>query len=197
MRPELLLLLVGLAYALIFRLLAWLRREMFSLQFIFEAVILTVVGAGLAYLGIFVFNPIVFVLLLYLITMRARLLVDLANLLARSGRFRAAERIYGLARGLGPDAPSRLVISMNQGAALILEGRTEEGIGLLKEVLETPDLSPKHLASVHYNLGVAYRHQGNNRESVHHLREAIEAMPGSIYARHAQALLKKRSGKKK
>ncbi|HID88856.1 MAG TPA: tetratricopeptide repeat protein [Anaerolineae bacterium] len=196
MRHELLLLLVGLAYALIFRLLALVRREDFSFQFVIEAVVLTLVGAGLSFLGLLRVDPIVFVLFLYLITMRSRLLVDLANLFARSGRFRLADQAYGWASRLWPDVPGRRVIAMNRGAALILEGRLEEAISLLEGVLASPRLSPKQTAAAHYNLGVAYRSRGDSHRSVRHLRAAIEALPGSVYARHAQALLKKRSGRK-
>ncbi len=197
MTHELLLLLVGLAYALIFRLLALIRREDFSFQFVIEAVVLTFVGAGLSFLGLLRIDPILFALLLYLFTMRSRLLVDLANLFARSGRFRASEWAYGLASRLGPDAPGRRVIAMNRGAALLLEGRVEEAIASLEEVLASPRLSPKQAAATHYNLGVAYRSQGDTPRSTRHLKAAIEALPGSVYARHAQALLKKRSGQKK
>jgi len=192
MSHELLLLLVGLAYALIFRLLALLRREDFSFQFAIEAVALTFLGAGLSYLGVVRFDPILFALLLYLVTMRVRWLVDLANLFARSGRFSAAQRLYDLAQRLGPDAPGRLVIAMNRGTAWILEGRIEEAVALLEGVLKAPRLSPKQTAATHYNLGVAYRSQGDLRRSAQHLRTAIETLPGSIYARHAEALLKKR-----
>lgn len=195
MSSELLLLLVGLAYALIFRLLALVRREYFSFQFVVEAVLLTFLGAGLSYLGVLRLDPILFVVLLYLVTMRVRWLVDLANLLARSARFGAAEGLYGLAGRLAPDAPGRLIIDMNRGAALILQGRLEEAVALLRSVLKAPRLSPKQAAATHYNLGVAYRGQGDLRESARHLRAAIEALPGSIYARHAEALLKKRPKK--
>ncbi len=196
MRHDLLLLLVGLAYALIFRLLALIRREEFSFQFVLEAVVITLAGAGASYLGLLRIDPIVFVLTLYLITMRSRLLVDLANLFARSGRFQAAGQTYGWASRLMPDTPGRRIIAMNRGAALILEGRLEEAISLLEEVASSPHLSPKQAAAVHYNLGVAYRSKGDTQRSVRHLRAAIEALPGSVYARHAQAMLKKRSGKK-
>ncbi|HIQ00715.1 MAG TPA: tetratricopeptide repeat protein [Anaerolineales bacterium] len=195
MAQELLLLLVGLAYALIFRLLAWVRREGFSAQFILEAVLLTLVAAGLSFLAGIRLDPILFVLLVYLVTMRARLLVDVANLVARSGRFGPAERFYGLAWRLGPDAVGRQVIATNQGAALILEGRVAEAIPLLEGVLEAPHLPPKYAAAAHYNLGVAYRSQGETRKSKEHLHAAIEALPGSIYARRAQALLRKRAGR--
>jgi len=192
MSHELLLLLVGLAYALIFRLLASLRRESFSLQFILEAVGLTALAVALSYLAGVRLDPILFVLSIYLVTMRARLLVDLANLVARSGRFGLAERLYGLAWRLGPDAHGRLVIAMNQGAARILEGRLPEAISMLEQVLEAPQLPPKYAAAAHYNLGVAYRGQGERRRSVDHLSAAIEALPGSVYARRAQMLLRKK-----
>lgn len=196
MRHEFLILLVGLAYALTFRLLAWLRRDPFSLQFILEAVGLTVLVAALSFLVGIRVDPILFLVLLYLLTMRAPLLVDLANLAARSGRFGLAERLYGLAGRLRPDVPAQLVIAMNHGAALVLEGCIPDAISLLEGVLETPGLSPKHAAATHYNLGVAYRSQGKVHKSNEHLHAAIDAFPGSIYARHAHAMLRKRSEEK-
>ncbi len=196
MRHEFLILLVGLAYALIFRLLAWMRKDAFSLQFILEAVVLTALAAALSFLGVLRLDPVLFVLLLYFLTMRSPLLVDLANLIARSGRFELAERVYGLASRLWPDEPARRVIAMNHGAALILQNRISEAIPLLEGVLEISGLSPKHAAATHYNLGIAYRCQGDNQKSNKHLHEAIDAFPGSIYARRAQALLKKRAEEK-
>ncbi len=192
MRHELLILLLGLTFALVFRLLAAMRREQFSLQFILEAVIMTLLVAGLSFFTGIQMNPVLFVVLVYLVTMRARVLVDLANLAARSGRFGLSGRLYTLARRVGPDGPSRQVIATNQGAALILEGRVLDAISLLEGVLETPPVPPKYAAAAHYNLGVAYKSQGDDRRATIHLREAIEALPGSVYARQAQAMLGKR-----
>jgi len=194
MRHEFIILLIGVAYALTFRLLAWLRREPFSLQFILEAVGLTALVAALSFLANVRMDPILFLVLLYLLTMRSPLLVDLANVAARSGRFALAEKLYSLAGRLWPDVPACLAIAMNHGAALVLQGRLPEAISLLERVLETPELSPKHAAATHYNLGVAYRNQGETQKSNDHLHAAIEAFPGSIYARHAEAMLKKHSG---
>lgn len=196
MSHELVLLLIGLFYALVFRLLGSLRRESFSFQFILEAVGLTVLAAALSFLAGIYLNPVLFLVLLYLVTMRVRLLVDLANLSARSGRFGLAERVYGLAWRLKPDEPGRQVIAMNQGAVLILAGRVSEAVPLLKKVLEAPRLSPKYAAATHYNLGVAYRKQGETQQAIKHLSAAIEAFPGSVYARRAQALLRKGIEKK-
>lgn len=190
MRHELMILLIGVAYTLTFRLLAWLRRDPFSLQFILEAMGLTALAVLLSFLSVRL-NPILFLVLLYLLTMRCPLLVDLANAAARSGRFALAEKLYGLAGRLWPDAPACLVIAMNHGTAFILEGRIPEAISLLEKVLQTPDLSPKNSAATHYNLGVAYRNQGDTQKSNDHLHAAIEAFPGSVYARHAEAMLKK------
>lgn len=193
MRHELMILLIGVAYALTFRLLAWLRRDPFSLQFILEAMGLTALAVLLSFLSIVRLHPILFLVLLYLLTMRCPLLVDLANAAARSGRFALAEKLYSLAGRLWPDAPACLVIAMNHGAAFILESRIPEAISLLEKVLQTPDLSPKNSAAAHYNLGVAYRSQGDIPKSKDHLHAAIEAFPGSVYARHAEAMLKKHS----
>jgi tetratricopeptide (TPR) repeat protein len=193
MPHELLLLVVGLSYALVFRLLAALRRETFSYRFIAEAVGLTVLAAAFCFLTGIHLNPVFFLVFLYLITMRVRLLVDMANLAARSGRFELADRVFAAAWRLAPDAPGRLVIAMNQGAVRILAGRVAEAIPLLEEVLETEELSPKYAAATHYNLGVAYHKTGDGPQAIKHLSAAIEEFPNSVYARGAQALLQKRA----
>ena len=102
MPHALILLLVGLAYALVFHALQFIRREGFSPQFILEVVGLTLVAVGLSVLRVAQVDPVALVIVLYLVTMRVRLLVDLANLVARRHRFALAERIYRLAWQLVP-----------------------------------------------------------------------------------------------
>ncbi len=187
----LLLLLVGLIYTLIFRLLGFLRREKFSLRFILEAMGMTLLVVALSLLG-FRLNPILFLLLLYLVTMRTRVLVDIANMAARR-RVSLAEQFYRLARRLWPDESGRLIIGMNEGAILTLAGRVSEAIPIMEKVLETEGLPPKYAAATHYNLGVAYHKAGEDGQLIiGHLNAAIEAMPNSVYARSAQKLLRER-----
>jgi tetratricopeptide (TPR) repeat protein len=197
MPHELLLLLVGLLYALAFRLLAFLRREGFSTQFILEAVGITAVVVALSYLTELRLNPVLFLAGLYTITLRSRLLVDLANLAARSGRLGLAERIYGLAWRLWPNETGRMVIATNQAAIMIVEKRLSEASRLLERVLEDSDLPPKYAAAANYNLGVAYRDQGEISRAIKHFHDAVEALPNSVYGLRAKALMQRISKTKK
>jgi tetratricopeptide (TPR) repeat protein len=189
--PGELLLVVGLTYAVVFQALALLRREGSSIQFVLEAMALTVLAAALAFLGLAQISPIVLVILLYLVTMRARLLVDLANLVARSHRFELAQRIFELGRQLRPDPLGQTVIAANQGAILVWMERFPEAIEMLEGALEDAASRPKFEAAIHYNLGVAYREQGEMPTAIKHLHEVIDDLPNSIYAQRAQALLRR------
>ncbi len=98
-----LLLLVGLLYTLLVDVLAFLRREGFSAQFTIESMAITVFFSGLAALTDYVIPPFLFLIILYVVTMRVRLLVDLANSFAGRAQFDTAEKIYDLIFRLYPD----------------------------------------------------------------------------------------------
>jgi hypothetical protein len=59
----------------------------------------------------------VFLLVVYLLTMRVRLIVDVGNLSAQRGSFSQADRLYALALRLWPDSAGRLVVQVNQGVS--------------------------------------------------------------------------------
>ena len=84
--PTLLLLLVSCLFILVFGGLGFLRREGLSVQFALEAVALTVLLVGGTWLLDIQLSPFLFLALLYLITMRSRLTVDVANFLVRRGQ---------------------------------------------------------------------------------------------------------------
>lgn len=191
MPHALILLLVGLAYALVFHTLQYIRREGYSPQFTLEVVVLTLVAVGLSVLRIAQVDPVLLVIVLYLVTMRVRLLVDLANLVARSHRFELAGRIYGLAWQLLPGSFGQTVIAANQGAIMVWQEQLPEAIRVLEEALEDSAARPKFAAAIHYNLGVAYRKQGESLQAVKHLHAAIDALPNSIHAQRAQGLLRR------
>lgn len=193
--PYLLLLLVASLYTLVFGLLGWVRREGLSIQFALEVLGLTVLLVGGSWLLGIPLNPFLFLLLLYLITMRSRLVVDLANLLATRERYDAAFRLYNLGLAWWPDTASRLIVLVNQGAAQLRSGRLDAAIQTLEGVLadeQRSRLGLKYEAACHYNLGYAHERKGEEGRAVSHYNEAIEVMPGSAYAQAAEVALKRR-----
>lgn len=193
--PYLLLLLIASLYVLVFGLLGFLRREGLSAQFALEAIALTVVLIGGAWLLGIALNPFLFLAVLYLVTMRSRLTVDVANFLVGRGYAKAAFRLYSLALRWWPDSASRLIILANRGAAQLHTGDVKGAIRTLEEVLSTgerPRLGLKYEAVCHYNLGYAYEKAGEEAKAIAQYTETIELLPGSLYAKAAQAGLKRR-----
>jgi tetratricopeptide (TPR) repeat protein len=187
--PYLLLLLVGCLYALVFGLLGYIRREGLSAQFLLEVVALTLVLTGASWLLGSPLSPILFVVILYLVTMRSRLTVDVANVLARREQNDLAFRLYGLALAWWPDAASRLIVQANMGAAQLYAGQVDAAIDTLTTVLEAenqPRLGVKYEASCHHNLGYAYEKKGAQARAMTQYNEAVDALPGSVYAQAAE-----------
>jgi tetratricopeptide (TPR) repeat protein len=191
-----LLLLVGLCYVLVFGGLSWLRREGFSLRFAVEGVVITLIVAGLAAFTPFQMNPVLLILLLYVITMRVRLLVDLGTTLARRGQRARAASVYDLASRLWPDAAGRLILQINQGVRNLQEGQLDQAITMLQGVLAQAGggyLSAKHECATHYNLAVAYERKGLDAQAVVEFNATLDTWPGSEYGRRAAAALERRS----
>ena len=139
-------------------------------------------------------NPFVFLAVLYLVTMRSRLLVDVANLLARRGKHTVAMRLYGLGLAWHPDATGRLIVLANRGAAELHAGGASTAIATLTGVLaeaNLPRLGIKYEAATHYNLGLAYETVGQWPLASAQYNEALDTLPGSPYARAAAAALKR------
>jgi tetratricopeptide (TPR) repeat protein len=193
--PYLLLLLVACLFVLVFGGLGWLRREGLSIQFALEAAGLTALLVGGSWLLGVPLSPFLFLILLYVVTMRSRLVVDLANLFATRERYDIAQRLYHLGLAWWPDAPSRFIVLVNQGAAYLRSGQLDAAIDTLQAVLNSkyrPQLGLKYEAACHYNLGYAYERKGDEGQAVREYNEAIEAMPGSVYGQAAEAALKRR-----
>lgn len=193
--PTLLLLLVGSLFVLVFGGIGYLRREGLSVQFALEAIGLTVVMVGGAWLLNVQLNPFLFLMVLYLVTMRSRLTVDVANLLARRGNRDLALRLYRLSLAWWPDAASRLIVLTNKGAAELYSGQVDDAIQTLESVLvieERPRLGIKYEAACHYNLGYAYERKGEDAKAVVQYNETIDLLPGSVYGQAAEAALKRR-----
>lgn len=194
MTPSFFLLLLGFIYIVIFGALALLRREGLSLRFALESLIITLALSAIPTFTGIEFNPLLFLIILYLITMRSRLLVDIGNLFARRGQFDRAAQIYTLALQLWPDAPTRLIIQVNQGAALIQHNNPDKAIVLLNQVLQNADqghLGIKYEAACHYNLGVAYRAKKMMPQAMKEFKAVLDVWPVSEYGRRAQLALER------
>jgi tetratricopeptide (TPR) repeat protein len=192
------ILLIGLAYIVLFGGLSLLRREGLSSRFAIEALIFTGLVSGLvASLGIKV-HPVLFLFILYLVTMRVRLLVEIGTLFAKRGQFKPAERFYQFATHLWPDQTSSFVIQVNYGTLLMQTGRLEEAITMLTGVLEQSEsgyLGVKYESAAHYNLAVAYLRQDKPAQAVREFNSVIDTWPSSEFARQATAALKRHQRK--
>ncbi len=196
--PYLLVALTGLLFVLFFGLLSVLRREGISLRFTFEAIVLTAVVALIVALTGMDLNPVFFVLLLYLITMRVRLFIDLGNFLARRRNYAAAERAYALAHRLWPDESGRLLVQLNQAVLALHCDRLDEAVTIFRRVLEASDsgyLGIKSQAAGHYNLGVAYQRQGLDAQATLEFNQVLDTWPVTEYARYARIALNRRKQK--
>lgn len=196
--PTLLLLLVASLFILVFGGLGFLRREGLSIQFALEAVGLTVLLVGGTWLLDIQLSPFLFLALLYLITMRSRLTVDVANFLVRRNQHDLAFRLYRLSLAWWPDAPSRLIVLTNWGAAQVYIGQLDAAIETLEGVLDLEQrsrLGLKYEAACRYNLGYAYEKKGEDAKATAQYNETIDLLPGSVYAQAAQAALRRRKNR--
>jgi hypothetical protein len=106
--------LIGLMYILVFGGMSLLRREGLSIRFAIESIIITVIAVFVVIFMQIPIHPIVFLLVLYVITMRVRILVDLAGYFVRRGNVDQANAIFKLAYYLWPDPTNKLIIDVNQ-----------------------------------------------------------------------------------
>jgi tetratricopeptide (TPR) repeat protein len=194
MNPHLLTLLVALLFILVFGGLPVLKKEEPSLQLAVEVLVLTGLSIGVSLLTGLSLDPTLFLIFLYLIVMRCRILIDLGNLLSSRGRHQLALSVYRLAMRLGPDFPVHLNTLISYGAVLVRVGALEEAIRILEAVLEKGKerLQPKHESACHYNLGVAYMRLGREGQAVREFNETIDVWPLSPYAQRAKAALERR-----
>jgi tetratricopeptide (TPR) repeat protein len=172
-----------------------LRREGLSTQFAFEVLGITALVEVGALLTSSTVNPILFLVLVYLLSMRGRLLVDLANLLSGRGRQKNAISILQLALRLFPDRTTRLIIMVNMGIVQLRRQNPASAQALLEEVLQEAEaggLGVKYEAASQYNLGLALQRQGKQADAVRHFNEAVAIFPNSIYSKAAQRALEQR-----
>lgn len=196
--PTALLLLLACLYVVVFGGLSFARREGLSGQFVLESVLVTAVLVGGTWLAGIQLSPFLFLALLYLVTMRSRLIVDIANIFAQRHSYGLAFKLYQLGLSWWPDTASRLIVLANRGAAELLCGKLESAIRTLENVLEAgqrPYLGIKYEAACRYNLGVAYERSGNSAKAREQFNEVLELFPGSLYARAASKALERQKEK--
>lgn len=194
--PALLILSIGLLYILGFGGLSLLRRQGLSTRFAVESLIVSVLGAAVtfAFPG---FPPLLFLVLLYLVTMRVRLLADLANAFLARKNFPRAQATYRLALRLWPDPVSRQIVLINRGVAELRAAEPETAYATLTEALGNQEfkIGAHYLSAGYYNLGLAARRTGHEAEAVRHFNEAIDTLPHSVYAQAARRALKEQPSK--
>jgi tetratricopeptide (TPR) repeat protein len=188
MTPSFLIFMVGLLYVVIFWTLSLLRRERLSNQFAYEGLSLTAIAFAAVQWGGIAFHPIYFIILIYFVTMRVRLLVELGNLISRSGRHNQALALYRLALHLFTDRSSRLIALINMGAAYLSLARPDRAIEVLEsaKAYTSKQLGPKYAAGCCYNLGMAYRRAGRYVDALRQFTEVGDIYPMSVYARFAE-----------
>jgi tetratricopeptide (TPR) repeat protein len=190
--PALVILVTGLVFILAFGGLGYIRGYGLSTQLAAEGLAITAIFTILVWATNFPLNPILFLIILYLISMRVRLLLDAGNFFLNAGRIPTAISLYKLALKLWPDLPSLCIAKINIGVAKIRSGALQEAIAILEEVLEKhkETISFKHEAACLFNLGLAYRRAGQKDRAIQCLKEASDLFPDSLYGRRARELLK-------
>jgi tetratricopeptide (TPR) repeat protein len=192
MSLQFILLIEGFSYIVLFGAVSLLRREGLSGRFAVEAIIITLIVSGLTALTSIQTHPVLFLILIYLLTMRVRVLVDLGNIFAKRGQFELADKLYNLADKLWPDATNRLILQVNQGTSLLQQKKLDEAIAIFNNILEQAGqgyLGVKYEAATHYNLGVAYLRKNMDAKASIAFNEVIDIWPASLYARRAEVAL--------
>ncbi|UCE00013.1 MAG: tetratricopeptide repeat protein [Chloroflexota bacterium] len=182
-------------YIVIFGGLALIRREGLSTQFALESLGVTAFVAIVTYLTNTSFHPVFFLILIYLITTRVRLMVDLGNFLSNRGRQRDAMKVHQFALRLYPDRTSELVVLVNMGIVQLRRKNPESASELFEMVLEKCEqggLGIKYEAACRYNYGVALQQLGKEAQAVKQFNETTIIYPNSIYSKAADIALQKR-----
>jgi len=194
MHPSLITLLVGALYILSFGVLSFLRRQGLSTRFLIEGLIITAAGVVLTLVSV-PLHPVLFLAIIYLVTTRVRLLVDLGNLFTNRQQYERALALFRLALRLWPDATSRQIVLINRGVTQLRMQEPEIAYLTLKEALANEEArqGAKYLAAGYYNLGLACRRTGREAEAIRRFNQAIDTLPHSIYAHGARQALKKKS----
>ena len=188
------LLLEGFSYIVLFGAVSLLKREGLSRRFAVEALIFTLVVSGLTALTGIQTHPVLFLVPIYLLTMRVRILVDLGTIFARRGQFELADKLYHLAERLWPDTTNRLILKVNQGTSLLQQKKLDESIEVFNDVLNHANhgrLGVKYEAATHYNMGVAYLRKNMDARASIAFNAVVDTWPASEYARRAEVALER------
>ncbi len=191
MHPYLIIPFLGLLYLLGFGGLSFMRRQGLSTRFAIEGLSITAIGSALTLASVPI-PPLLFIIVIYLITMRVWLLVDVGNWIASRGRYEQALDLGQFALRLGPDAVSRQIVLVNRGVIQLHMKEPEAARLTLEEALADEKVRPgaKYLAAGYYNLGLACRRTDREAEAIRRFNEAIDVLPTSIYAHAARQALK-------
>jgi len=189
------ILVVGLIYIVGFGALSLVRREGLSAQFALEVCAITALFELWLFLTGTYINPVIFLALIYVLSMRVRILVDIGSMLSNRGRQRDAIRVMQFALRLFPDKPSRLVAMVNMGIVQLRRKNPASAQELFEIVLKDAEgggLGIKYEAACRYNLGLALQRQGKDAEAVSQFSEVTIIYPTSIYGQAAEKALEKR-----
>jgi tetratricopeptide (TPR) repeat protein len=192
MNPDLLILVLGFFYAVVFGLISILEREGISAQLMIEVFAITALTAGGGYLTGSRANSILFLIFLYLLTMRSRLLADIANLLSRRDRHLDAISMLQVALRMLPDKATRLIVYLQMGIAHLRHQDPESAQALFESVFkkaESGGLGIRNRTACHYYLGLSYQQQRKTTLAKQHFRYAIESLPTSPYGKAAALAL--------
>ena len=193
------ILVVGLIYIVGFGGISLVRREGLSVQFALEVLAITAIVELWIFLTGNYLNPVIFLALIYIVSMRVRLLVDIGNMLSNRGRQRDAIRVLQFALRLFPDKSSRLVALVNMGIVQLRRKNPESAQELFEIVLkdaESGGLGIKYEAACRYNLGLALQRQGKDAEAVSQFSEVAIIYPTSLYGQAAEKALEIRRSRK-
>ena len=196
MDPLLLIVLAALIYILFVGGLAALRREGFSLRLAVETLILAALLVGISLIIGEAIHPIVCLIIIYLITMRSRLAIDLANVLSRRGYHSQAENLYTFVLKMGADRVSRQIVHLNQAVHSLKQDQPGETVEVLERLLADSqgNIGPKHEAAARFNLAVAYQRVGNDAKAIVEFNKVVDIMPSSVYGYGAKKALERGRG---
>jgi len=200
MSLPIIMLLEGFSYVVLFGAVSLLKREGLSRRFAIEGGIFTLLVSGLTALTGIQTHPVLFLVLIYLLTMRVRILVDLGTILAARSQFERADKLYQLAAKFWPDDTNRLILQVNQGTSLLQQKKLDEAIAMFNDILTQAGqgyLGVKYEAATHYNLGVAYLRKNMDAKASIAFNAVIDTWPASMYARRAEVALEKHRRKSK
>jgi len=192
MNTQLVTPLTGLLFILVFGGLSAVRGQRLSLQFALEGLALTAIATAFIFLAGIPVNPVLFLVVIYLVTMRTRWLVDLGNFLSRRRQHSAGLAAFSLAQRLWPDAVGRMLARIGTGVAHLNAGDPESAIAVMRETLgDMPEgISSRYEAGCRYNLGLAYRRAGREKEANLEFRRVLAADQNSLFATGARAALR-------